>query len=77
MNYVNLLDLAAGGVLLTAVLAVWRRDLSAIVRRLLVAQGVALAAIPVIRGVHEHDPALVAVGIAVLAVRAIALPWLL
>lgn len=77
MNYVNLLDLAAGGVLLTAVLAVWRRDLSAIVRRLLVAQGVALAAIPVIRGVHEHDPALVAVGVAVLAVRAIALPWLL
>lgn len=77
MNYNNMLDLAAGGVLLTAVLAVWRRDLSAIVQRLLVAQGAALAAIPMIRGVHDHDRALVAVGIVVLAVRAVALPWLL
>ena len=77
MNYVNMLDLAAGGVLIAAVLAVWRRDLSAIVRRLLVAQGVALAAIPLIRGVHDHDRALLAVGIAVLAVRAGVLPWLL
>ncbi|MEB3069019.1 hypothetical protein [[Mycobacterium] vasticus] len=77
MNYVNMLDLAAGGVLLAAVLAVWRRDLSAIVRRLLVAQGLALAAIPMIRGVHDQDRALVMVGIAVLAVRAVLLPWLL
>lgn len=77
MNYNNMLDLAAGGVLLTAVLAVWRRDLSAIVRQLLVAQGAALAAIPVIRGLHDHDRALVAVGIVVLVVRAVALPWLL
>ncbi len=77
MTYVNMLDLAAGGVLLAAVLAVWRRDLSAIVRRLLVAQGAALAAIPVIRGVHDHDRALIAVGVAVLLVRAVVLPWLL
>jgi hydrogenase-4 component E len=77
MNYNNMLDLAAGGVLLAAVLAVWRRDLSAVVQRLLVAQGAALAAIPIIRGVHDHDRALVAVGIVVLAVRAVALPWLL
>lgn len=77
IDYVNMLDLAAGGVLLAAVLAVWRRDLSAIVRRLLVAQGLALAAIPMIRGVHDQDQALVMVGIAVLAVRAVLLPWLL
>jgi hydrogenase-4 component E len=77
MNYDNMMDLAAGGVLLAAVLAVWRRDLSAIVRGPLVVQGAALAAIPVIRGVHDHDRALIAVGIGVLAVRAIALPWLL
>lgn len=77
MNYDNLLDLAAGGVLLAAVLAVWRRDLSAIVRRWLVAQGAALAAIPMIRGVHDQDLALVAVGMAVLVVRAGVLPWLL
>jgi hydrogenase-4 component E len=72
-----MLDLAAGGVLLAAVLAVWRRDLSAIVRVLLVAQGAALAAIPVIRGVQDHDRALIAVGVGVFAVRAVALPWLL
>lgn len=77
IDYVNMLDLAAGGVLLAAVLAVWRRDLSAIARRLLVAQGVALAAIPIIRGLHDHDHALLAVGFAVLAVRALLLPWLL
>ncbi|OBK83333.1 hypothetical protein [Mycolicibacter sinensis] len=77
MSYDNMLDLAAGGVLLAAVLAVWRRDLSAIVRGLLVAQGAALAAIPVIRGVQDHDRALIAVGVGVFAVRAVALPWLL
>lgn len=77
MNYMNMVDLAAGGVLLAAVLAVWRRDLSSVVRRLLVAQGVALAAIPIIRGAHDHDLALLAVGVGVLAVRAALLPWLL
>ncbi|UVO11298.1 hypothetical protein NM962_15070 [Mycobacterium sp. SVM_VP21] len=77
MTYVNMLDLAAGGVLLAAVLSVWHRDLSVVVRRLLVAQGVALAAIPMIRGVHEHDRALLLVGLGVLAVRAVLLPWLL
>ncbi|ORV39712.1 hypothetical protein AWC02_20295 [Mycolicibacter engbaekii] len=77
MNYVNMLDLAAGGVLLAAVLAVWHRDLSVVVRRLLVAQGIALAAIPVIRGVYEHDRALLMVGVGVLAVRAVVLPGLL
>lgn len=76
-NYGNLLDLAAGGVLLAAVLAVWHRDLSTVVRRLLVAQGAALAAIPVIRGLHDHDRALLVVGVGVLAVRAVLLPWLL
>lgn len=77
MNYVNLLDLAAGGVLLAAVLAVWHRDLSVVVRRLLVAQGAALAAIPMIRGVHEQDQALLLVGVGVLGVRAVLLPWLM
>lgn len=62
---------------MAAVLAVWRRDLSVTVQRLLVAQGAALAAIPLIRGVHDHDRALIAVAVAVLAVRAVALPWLL
>ena len=57
-------------------LIVWCRDLRAIVR-LLAWQGVALAAIPIVRGLHDHDLALIAVGVAVLALRAGVLPWLL
>lgn len=76
IDFASVLDLAAGGLVLAAVLIVWRRDLRSIVR-LLAAQGVALAAIPVIRGVHDHDSALIAVGLAVFALRAIILPWLL
>jgi hydrogenase-4 component E len=76
VNYASVLDLAAGGLVLAAVLIVWRRDLQWIVR-LLAAQGVALASIPVIRGAHDHDWALVAVGLAVFALRAVILPWLL
>ena len=53
-NFATLIDLAAGGLLLAAVLIVWRRDLRAIVR-LLAWQGVALAAIPLLRGVHDGD----------------------
>lgn len=67
---------AAGGLLLAAVLVVWRRDLRAIVR-LLAWQGVALAAIPILRGIGDRDSGLLAVGIAILALRAVVLPWLL
>ena len=75
-NFAVLIDFAAGGLMLAAVLIVWRRDLPAIVR-LLAWQGVALAAIPIVRGIHDSDTALIVVGIAVLALRAAALPWLL
>jgi hydrogenase-4 component E len=71
-----LVDLAAGGLLLGAVLIVWRRDLVAIVR-LLALQGVALAAIPVLRGTYDGDAALIGVGVAVLVLRAVVLPRLL
>lgn len=75
-TFTTLVDFAAGGLTLAAVLIVWRRDLFAIVR-LLAWQGVALAAIPVLRGIHDGDAALIAVGLAVLALRAAVLPWLL
>jgi hydrogenase-4 component E len=71
-----LVDLAAGGLLLAAVLIVWRRDLIAIIR-LLAWQGVALAAIPVLRGAYDGDGALVGVAVAVLVLRAGVLPRLL
>ncbi|MFY9919642.1 MAG: hypothetical protein WAL26_14750 [Mycobacterium sp.] len=76
VGFATLIDLAAGGLTLAAVLIVWRRDLRAIVR-LLAWQGVALAAIPIVRGLHDNDRALVAVGAAVLVLRAAVLPWLL
>lgn len=76
VNFAILIDFAAGGLTLAAVLIVWRRDLRAIVR-LLAWQGVALAAIPIVRGLHDNDYALVAVGVAVLVLRAAVLPWLL
>lgn len=71
-----LVDLAAGGMLLAAVLIVWRRGLSAIIR-LLAWQGVALAAIPVLRGAYDGDGALIGVGVAVLLLRGVVLPRLL
>lgn len=75
-NFVMLIDFAAGGLVLAAILIVWRRDLRAIVR-LLAWQGVALAAIPIVRGLHDGDTELIAVGFAVLVLRAVVLPWLL
>ncbi|MCV7077159.1 hypothetical protein [Mycobacterium szulgai] len=76
LDYVGVLDLAPGGLVLAAVLIVWRRDLRSIVR-LLAAQGVALAAIPMILGVHNHDWELIGIGLALFALRAVMLPWLL
>ena len=74
-TYATALDLAAGALLLLAVLAVWRRQLRTLVR-LLSLQGAALAAIPIIIGAHTHDLTLVAVGAAVLVLRGGVLPWL-
>ena len=74
-GYAQLLDLAAGALLLTSVLIVWRRELTAMVT-LLAWQGVALAAIPLVQGSYHDDAALIAVAAAVLALRAILLPML-
>lgn len=75
-TYTELVDLAAGALLLTAVLIVWRRELTAMVR-VLTAQGIALAAVPMIAGAHQHDGALIGVAVAVLVLRAAILPTLL
>ncbi|MGB9306499.1 MAG: hypothetical protein ACLPXZ_28075 [Mycobacterium sp.] len=75
-TFTVLVDLAAGGLILAAVLIVWRRDLAAIIR-LLAWQGVALAAIPILRGVYDSDGALIGVGVAVLVLRVAVLPRLL
>jgi hydrogenase-4 component E len=75
-TYVQLLNLACGALLAAAVLIVWRRQLSSIIRWF-AAQGVALAALAAILAVHGHDAQLGVVAAAVLVLRAVLLPWLL
>lgn len=74
--YVQLLDLACGGLLLCAVLVLWRRGLAVIIR-VFAAQGVALAALVAVLAAHESSAELGVVAIGVLALRAGVLPWLL
>ncbi|MGV8976698.1 MAG: hypothetical protein ACOH17_01520 [Cellulomonas sp.] len=74
--FVQLLDLACGGLLLSGVLMVWRRELVAIVR-LLVVQGVLLAVLAVLLGVREHSVELYLVAAGVLVLKAVILPGVL
>ncbi len=67
---------AAGALLLTAVLIVWRRELRAMVL-LLTCQGVALAALPIIEGMQRAEAGLVSIGLVVLTLRAAVLPLVL
>jgi hydrogenase-4 component E len=75
-SFSMIIDFASGGLLLAAVLVVWRRALRSIVT-LLACQGVALAAIPIATGAYVGDTELLFIGVAVLALRAVMLPWLL
>ncbi|MFJ8113297.1 hypothetical protein [Streptomyces sp. NPDC096132] len=74
--YTQLLDLACGAFLLAAVIVLWLRELAAIVR-VFALQGIALAAIAVLLGVHEERWDLIGVGIGVGLLRAGALPYLM
>lgn len=73
---VEMLNLAAGGLLLTAVLVLWRRELPVIVRVFAV-QGVALAGLVVAVAWEEGSPELAAVAAGLLVLRGGVLPWLL
>lgn len=72
----QLITLAAGVLLLTAALLVWRHALDAAVR-LLALQGAALAVLVGAIGARDHDAELLAVAVLVGAVKAAGLPWLL
>jgi len=74
--FVQVLDLVCGGLLLSGVLMLWRRELAAIVR-LLVVQGVLLAALAVLLGVREHSVELYLVAVGVLVLKAVVLPGVL
>ncbi len=74
-TYVQALDLAAGLFLLAAVGMLWRRQLTAMIR-LFALQGVALAAMVAVLGVHENDHELLAVAAGLVVLRAGVLPHL-
>ncbi|NMM16248.1 MAG: hypothetical protein HHJ14_03625 [Cellulomonas sp.] len=74
--FVQILDLVCGGLLLSGVLMLWRRELVAIVR-LLVVQGVLLAALAVLLGVREQSVELYLVAVGVLILKAVVLPGVL
>ncbi|NKQ52478.1 hypothetical protein HFP15_06260 [Amycolatopsis sp. K13G38] len=75
-GYVQLLDLACGGLLLTAVLILWRRELSVIIR-VFALQGVALGALVAVLAAREGTAELWGVAAGILVLRAGVLPWLL
>jgi hydrogenase-4 component E len=74
--FVQLLDLAVGLVLVCAFVALWRRGLVAIVRSLAV-QGVAVAAVALLLGIHEGDPEPIAVAALILALKGGVIPRVL
>jgi hydrogenase-4 component E len=75
-GYVQALDLSCGALLVTAVVIVWRRRLTAIIRTFAL-QGTALAAIAAVLAAHSGDARLGVVAVGVFALRAVALPRLL
>ncbi len=74
--YTAAMNTAAGTLLLSAVLVVWRRELRAMVM-LLACQGVALAALPVVDGIAHASAEVIGVGVAILALRGAILPAVL
>ncbi|MGW1075082.1 hypothetical protein [Streptomyces sp. NPDC002537] len=74
--YTQLLDLACGAFLLAAVVVLWLRQLSSIVRAFAL-QGVALAAVAALLGLHEGRWDLLAIAVGIGLLRAGALPHLM
>lgn len=71
--YVQALNLCAGALLLTAVLVLWRRELSVIIR-VFALQGVALAGLVAVLAAHEGSPELAVVALGIGVLRAVVLP---
>jgi hydrogenase-4 component E len=74
--FAQIIGSAAGALLLSAVLMVWRSSLSATVR-LLALQGAALALLVAMIGVHAREPVLLAVAALVLVIKAVVMPLVL
>ncbi|HVX46832.1 MAG TPA: hypothetical protein VHC49_23265 [Mycobacteriales bacterium] len=76
MTYIQLLDQSCGVLLLSAVLVLWRRELSVLIR-VLALQGVALAGLVTVLAVHEGSAELGAVAAGTLVLRGAVLPSLI
>jgi hydrogenase-4 component E len=76
IRFAQLLDLAVGVVLVTGFAALWLRRLLT-VTRIVAIQGVALAAVALLIGVHEHHTELVLVALLVAVLRGLVLPGLI
>jgi hydrogenase-4 component E len=74
--FAQLVGLCGGVLLLSAVLIVWRRSLSAEVRLLRI-QGAALAGLVAVLAVHESEPELLGVAAVVLVLKAVVFPGVL
>jgi hydrogenase-4 component E len=74
--YSSVLGLSASVVLLCAVVTLWRRSLTAIVRALAV-QGIALACVAMSVGLHERDVGLVIIAVLVLCAKGVVVPTLI
>ena len=74
--FVQLLDLAAGLVLVTSFAALWLRRLVT-VTRVIAIQGFALAAVAAVIGLYEKDTELVAIAVVVGGLRGLVLPGLI
>ena len=75
-TYVGALELAAGAVLVCAVMTLWRRSVRAIVTMLRL-QGISLALVAGVLAAHQHDFWLAATAALVLVVKGVVVPSLL
>lgn len=72
----QLLDLASGAFLLTAVAVLWRRELAALIH-LLAAQGAALSGIVALLAAHDRSVELAVVAVIVAGLKAVVVPRIL
>jgi len=75
-RFVQLLDLAVGLALVTSFAVLWLRRLAS-ANRTVAIQGVALASVALVIGIHEHEPELIVVSVFVGALRGFVVPGLI
>jgi len=75
-SYASVIEIAAGLVIVAAVVTLWRRSLSAIIKTLAI-QGLALGALALFLGLEHRDNVLVGVALLILVAKGVVIPRLL